>query len=78
MGWEPDGSGLDWNNKEHPVLEVVAAQFSFPLIAKDPLLAPPKPEPLAAVTQLLAYIAQKQKWLLAAVVALCALTLWRR
>lgn len=78
MGWEPDGSGKDWETKDHPVLEVVVAQFTYPLIADDPLLAPPKPEPLAVVTQLLGYIAQKQKWLLAAVVALCALTIWRR
>jgi len=78
MGWEPDGSGKEWDTKEHPVLEVVAAQFSYPLIAEDPLLAPPKPDPAAAMTQVLVYIAQKQKWVLAALVALCALTLWRR
>ncbi len=78
MGWEPDGSGHEWDTKNHTVLEITSASFSFPIIADEPEVSPPKPEPLAVVHQVLVKIAQRQGWLLAAVIALCLLTYFKR
>lgn len=30
-GWEPDGSGRDWDNKEHPSVEIAWFRFDYPL-----------------------------------------------
>jgi hypothetical protein len=34
-GWEPDGSGLDWDNKEHDHVPVGEIRFSFPLALRN-------------------------------------------
>ena len=31
-GWEPDGSGIDWNNKEHPSALIAELRFSLPFV----------------------------------------------
>jgi len=33
IGWEPDGSGVDWDNKKEPYLPIKEISFSVPLVA---------------------------------------------
>ena len=32
MGWEPDGSGFDWDNKKHPNVSIGEISFSLPFV----------------------------------------------
>lgn len=31
IGWEPDGSGLDWDNKDYPKLKIYGCEFKYDL-----------------------------------------------
>jgi hypothetical protein len=80
MGWEPDGSGREWNNKEHQLLEVNAFKLSFPFIQEkeEAEAAPPSPDPLTPIYGVLASIKLNQTWMLLGILALCVLTWLKR
>jgi hypothetical protein len=37
IGVELDGSGFDWNNKEHPSLPIAEIRFSLPIVLRTDL-----------------------------------------
>lgn len=75
-GIVPDSQ--EWDTDAHPRVEILAVNFFYPIIDDDPLLAPPKPEPLLLVQPLLAGILRRQGWILVALAALCLLTWFRK
>lgn len=34
-GWEPDGSGVDWDNKQHRLVEIDWCEFTYPLAGAE-------------------------------------------
>lgn len=80
----PDGSGKNWDNKAYPRLKITSMRFTLPLIsATDPdASSPPSRSQLAQLSQRIDQlgtgIARRLMWLLWALLAVCAVILFRR
>jgi hypothetical protein len=80
----PDGSGTKWDNKALPCLKITSIRFTLPLItATDPdASSPPSRSQVAQLSQRIdqfgTAITRRLLWLLWALLAICALILFRR
>lgn len=66
FGWEPDGSGTDWDNVEWPIVGVTSVTFSIPLLKEsEPVFVSDDQPKLAATSvgaDLLPTLTKLAKW----------------
>ena len=86
FGWEPDGSGKDWDNAKTPQLPVIQANFVYPVLTPEedkevpePFQEPAPPSPLPPdLRPLLMQISQRLVWVIWLLVFVVAAVIWRR
>lgn len=66
FGWEPDGSGTDWDNVEWPIVGITSVSFSVPLLKEpEPIFVgddQPKPAVTSVGADLLPTLSKLTKW----------------